>query len=368
MQAFVDRFRYKASKARQAQSRLKAIARLEPIPAVIEAPHVVLRFPTPEVPPPPLITLEQARAGYGDHVVLERLDLRIDPDDRIALLGANGNGKSTFARLLAGQIVPLRGEVVRAPKLRVGYFAQHQIEALRPAESALQHLARRLPAEREERLRRHLGGFGLSQDKAALPAGMLSGGEKARLTFALISAEAPQFLVLDEPTNHLDIDSRDALIEAINGFPGAVLLISHDPHLIDLTADQLWLVEGGRVRPFEGDLEDYRRTLLNREATRPPSGAASEGNSRRAQRQRQAEARARTAPLRQAARVAERELEQLTAERGALAARLADGATYELSGEEIAALLRREAELKAAIEAAEHRWLAAEEALERGRA
>ena len=312
-----------------------------------------------------MITLERAAAGYGDHVVLDRLDLRLDPDDRIALLGANGNGKSTFAKLLAGQIAPLSGEVIRTPKLRVGYFAQHQIEALRPAESALRHLARRLPAEREERLRTRLGGFGLTQDKADLPAGSLSGGEKARLTFALISAEAPQFLVLDEPTNHLDIDSREALIQAINDFPGAVLLISHDPHLIDLTADRLWLVAGGRVRPFEGDLDDYRRTLLNRGADASGADAANGGDARRAARQRQAEARARLAPLRQAANAAERELERLTEEHTALAARLADGATYERSGDQIAALIKREAELKAAIEAADRRWLAAEEALER---
>jgi ATP-binding cassette subfamily F protein 3 len=365
MQAFVDRFRYKASKARQAQSRLKAIARLEPIPEVTLAPQVVLRFPKPEVPPPPLITLERAAAGYGDHVVLDRLDLRLDPDDRIALLGANGNGKSTFAKLLAGQIAPLSGEVIRAPKLRVGYFAQHQIEALRPEDSALRHLARRLPAEREERLRTRLGGFGLTQDKADLPAGSLSGGEKARLTFALISAEAPQLLVLDEPTNHLDIDSRDALTQALNDFPGAVLLISHDPHLIELTADRLWLVANGRVQPFEGDLDDYRRTLLNRGAPSPSSVAAPAGDSRRAQRQRQAELRARLAPLRQAAKAAERELERLTKDRAALAAKLADGATYDRSGDEIAALIKREADLKAAIEAAERRWLVAEEALER---
>jgi ATP-binding cassette subfamily F protein 3 len=367
MQAFVDRFRYKASKARQAQSRLKAIARLEPIPAVIEAPHVTLRFPESQVSPPPLITLERAAVGYGDYVVLDRLDLRLDPDDRIALLGANGNGKSTFAKLLAGELAPLAGEVIRAPKLRVGYFAQHQIEALRPEDSALRHLARRLPAEREERLRTRLGGFGLTQDKADLPAGVLSGGEKARLTFALISAAAPQFLVLDEPTNHLDIDAREALVQAINEFAGAVLLISHDPHLIELTADQLWLVADGRVRPFDGDLDDYRRTLLAPTETRS-SDAAAEGNSRRAQRQRQAEVRTRLAPLRQAAHAAERELERLTRERATLAARLADSATYAQAGTEIAALLRREAELKAAIEAAEHRWLTAAEALERAEA
>jgi ATP-binding cassette subfamily F protein 3 len=326
---------------------------------------VVLRFPKPQVPPPPLITLENVAAGYGDHVVLDRLDLRLDPDDRIALLGANGNGKSTFAKLLAGQLAPLRGELVRAPKLRVGYFAQHQIEALRPDDSALEHLARRLPEERPERLRARLGGFGLTQDKAELPAGRLSGGEKARLTFALISAEAPQLLVLDEPTNHLDIDSREALTLAINDFAGAVVLISHDPHLIELTADRLWLVAGGRVRPFEGDLEDYRRALLDRGSESSPAGAAPSGNARRAERQRQAEVRARLAPLRQEAKTAERELERLSRERAALTAKLADGGTYQRSGDEIAALIRREAELEAAIAAAEQRWLAAAEALER---
>jgi len=364
MQAFVDRFRYKASKARQAQSRLKALARLAPIPEVIAAPDVVLRFPEPQVPSPPLITLERVAAGYGRAVVLERLDLRIDPDDRIALLGANGNGKSTFAKLLAGRIEPLAGEMVRAPKLRVGYFAQHQIEELRPERTALQHLAEVLPDLREQQLRTRLGGFGLTQDKAELPAAQLSGGEKARLTLALISALEPQILVLDEPTNHLDIDSRDALILAINGFAGAVLLISHDPHLIELTADQLWLVAGGRVQRFDGDLEDYRRALLNRRTDSSPAGAATGGNARRAERQRQADLRARLAPLRQEAKAAERELERLTHERARLAATLADGATYRLPGDELEELLKRQAALGAAIETAEHRWLEAAEALE----
>ena len=205
MQAFVDRFRYKASKARQAQSRLKALARLEPIAEVIGAPDVVLRFPAPAVPPPPLITLERVRAGYGPTIVLERLDLRIDPDDRIALLGANGNGKSTFAKLLAGRIAPLAGEIVRAPKLRVGYFAQHQIEDLHPERTALQHLAEALPEVREQHLRSRLGAFGLIQEKADLAAGLLSGGEKARLTLALISAERapdPGARRADQPPRH----------------------------------------------------------------------------------------------------------------------------------------------------------------------
>ena len=308
------------------------------------------------------------QAGYGDQVVLDRLDIRIDPDDRIALLGANGNGKSTFARLLAGRLEPIAGEIVRAPKLRVGYFAQHQIEELQPARSALQHLADALPDQRPERLRARLGAFGLNGEKAELAAGLISGGEKARLTLALISAQEPQILVLDEPTNHLDIDSRAALIEAINEFPGAVLLISHDRHLIELAADRLWLVAGGRVRPFEGDLEDYHQSLLAGGARDRSPTAAAAPNLKRAQRQRSAVLRAELAPLREAARAAERELERLSAERTRLATKLADGGTYQLPGDELEALLKRQAALGAEIEAAEHRWLDAAEALERARA
>ena len=220
---------------------------------------MVLRFPATKIPAPPLITLDRVRAGYGDHVVLDRLDLRIDPDDRIALLGANGNGKSTFAKLLAGTLAPMAR--------RAGPRAQAAGRLLRPAsdrgavsrQNAVQHLARRLPDEREERLRTRLGALRPQPGEGGPPRGQLSGGEKARLTFALMSALAPQILILDEPTNHLDIDSRDALVEAINDFAGAVILISHDRHLIELTADRLWLVADGRVRPFDGDLDDYRR-------------------------------------------------------------------------------------------------------------
>jgi ATP-binding cassette, subfamily F, member 3 len=363
MQAFVDRFRYKASKARQAQSRLKALAKLEVLPAIVDAPDVVLHFPEPEVPPPPLITLEKVRAGYGDHVVLDRLDLRIDPDDRIALLGANGNGKSTFAKLLAGRLEPQAGMMVRAPKLRVGYFAQHQIEELTPEQNAIGHLARLLPDEREVRLRARLGAFGLTQEKAELPARQLSGGEKARLNLALISAAAPQILILDEPTNHLDIDSREALVEAINGFAGAVVLITHDRHLIELAADRLWLVAERRVRPFEGDLDDYRDLLLGRGAE-GGTKSGGDGDGRRTERRRRAELRAQLAPLRETARAAERELERLGANRARLARKLADSSTYDLPGGELEALLRRQAEVSAAIEAAEARWLEAAEALE----
>ncbi|MEZ5931402.1 MAG: ABC-F family ATP-binding cassette domain-containing protein [Alphaproteobacteria bacterium] len=365
MQAFVDRFRYKASKARQAQSRLKALARLDPVAQILDEPSIRLAFPETEVPPPPLLTFDRVQAGYGDKVVLDRLDLRIDPDDRIALLGANGNGKSTFAKLIAGQLAPMAGEIVRPPKLEVGYFAQHQIEELDAEHTALEHLARLLPGERPERLRAHLARFGLGQDRAELAAGRLSGGEKARLTFALLSAGRPQVLVLDEPTNHLDIDSREALVQAVNEFAGAVILISHDRHLIELTADRLWLVADGRVRPYDGDLDDYRRLLLGGSAS-----AAREARQEKPAKSRDDPARRRPVERgellkrRQAARAAEKELERLSSERATIAATLADETTYRSLGDELDTLLKRHAELEAAVEHAETRWLEAEEALE----
>ena len=369
MQAFVDRFRYKASKARQAQSRLKALARLDPVAQILDEPGIRLAFPETEVPPPPLLTLDRVQAGYGDKVVLDRLDLRIDPDDRIALLGANGNGKSTFAKLIAGRLKPMAGEIVRPPKLEVGYFAQHQIEDLDPGHTSLDHLARLLPDLRPERLRAHLGRFGLGQERAELRVGLLSGGEKARLTFALLSAGKPQILVLDEPTNHLDIDSREALVQAINDFAGAVIVISHDRHLIELTADRLWLVADARVEPYDGDLDDYRSLLLGR-----PSAGASAPKSGRQEQPRPAKAptsrlqkpadRSEVLKRRQAARAAEKELEKLSKERTSIATTLADEKTYRSLGDELDILLKRHAELETAVELAEMRWLEAEEALE----
>ena len=277
IQAFVDRFRYKASKAKQAQSRLKLLERMEPIAEAAIEPDIVFSFPAGTVPPPPLLTMEGVRVGYGEQVVLDRLSLRIDPEDRIALLGANGNGKSTFAKLVAGRLSAMQGELTRARGLEVGFFAQHQIEDLEPQASGVAHLARLLPREREEQLRVRLARFGLVQHKADTAAGQLSGGEKARLCFALMCVRPPHILILDEPTNHLDIDSRQALVEAINEFPGAVLVISHDRHLVELTADRLWLVADGRVSPWDGDLDDYRRWLLARTAAvaEPPRPVAS---------------------------------------------------------------------------------------------
>ena len=263
MQAFVDRFRYKASKARQAQSRLKAIARLAPVAAAASGATTVFRFPQPTQLAPPIVSLDGTSVGYDDgKPVLSGLDLRIDMDDRIALLGANGNGKSTLAKLLAGRLKPMSGHLTASSKLRIGYFAQHQIDELRPGETAFQHMKRLLPEAGDATVRARVGGFGLVQDKANVDVADLSGGEKARLLFALMSHAAPHLMLLDEPTNHLDADARDALIQALNDHQGAVVLITHDRHLIETCADRLWLVADGTVAPYDGDIDDYRRQVL----------------------------------------------------------------------------------------------------------
>ncbi len=364
LRGFVERFRYNASKARQAQSRLKALARLADEPVAADERTVALAFPAPDELAPPLMTLAGAAVGYRPgRPVLKGLDLRIDPDDRVALLGANGNGKSTFARLLADLLPAERGTVTRARNLRVGYFAQHQIDTLRPDDTAFGHLARLLPDAAPERLRTRLGGFGFSGEKADLPVAALSGGEKARLNLALISSRAPQLLVLDEPTNHLDIESRRALVDALQAWRGAVVLITHDMHLVQLVADRLWLVQGGTVRPYEGDLADYRAGILGgaasgstRDGDRPPSG-------RKAQRRAAAALRDRRKPFRDAVAAAEQRIADALEAQRRLHGELASAARTD-DGARIAALSRQLAEAKREEAAAEGDWLAASEALE----
>ena len=360
MQAFVDRFRAKASKARQAQSRLKALARLEPITLSAVEPPPKIRFPDPPHLRPPLISLDWVSVGYvPGKPVLSRLDLRLDPDERVALIGANGNGKTTLARLLAGRLAPFGGEIIRSPKLACGFFAQHQIEEMRPEASAFDHLAELMPDALPEAVRARLGSFGFSQEKAFVPVADLSGGERARLNLALVTHAAPALLILDEPTNHLDIESREVLVQAINEFPGAVVLVSHDEHLIELIADRLWLVAGGTVRPFEGDLEDYRRLVLERGGS--GEGVRSNGpNSRREARRLAAERRRELDPLRQQARRAEETVARLTKEREAL-----DRSLAQHNGLSPAEGLKRRAELVRLIERAETDWLTAAEAVER---
>jgi ATP-binding cassette subfamily F protein 3 len=367
MQAFVDRFRYKASKARQAQSRLKALARLEPIVLPAEEAPAQISFPDPPQLSPPLIALDRVSVGYTPgEPVLSRLDLRLDPDDRIALLGANGNGKTTLARLLAGRLAPMAGRVTRSPKLACGLFAQHQIEEMRPEATPFDHLSALLPDDPPETVRARLGRFGFGRDMAFVPVADLSGGERARLNLALVTHDAPGLLILDEPTNHLDIESREALVQAINDFPGAVVLVSHDWHLLELVADRLWLVAGGTARPFEGDLEDYERLVL--EGGGPGDGARPtepEPSGRRTARRLAAERRREHQPLRQRAHSAEETIARLTKEREALDRALAQPQTPGVDGVSLSDALRRRAELVRLIERAEIDWLAAEEAIER---
>ena len=361
--AFVERFRAKASKARQAQSRLKALARLPPIALVVEETPTRFDFPPPRGIAPPLLTLDRVVLGYDGRAVLREVSLRLDMEDRIALLGANGNGKSTLAKLLAGRLEPMAGRMERARGLAVGYFAQHQIEDLVAGDTPLDHLARALPHATPTTLRAHLARFGLDAERVERRVGELSGGERARLALALATREAPHLLVLAEPTNHLDIDARQALVAALAEFPGAVVLISHDAHLIDLIADRLWLVAAGRVQPFEGDLAAYRAAIMAPQPIERGEKAPERGNERRAR----AEQRAETAPLRRAATAAETRLAKLLAERARIEAKLADPALYEAArAADIVTANKRLAAIAAEIAAAEEDWLEAASALEEG--
>ena len=361
IQSFVDRFRYKASKARQAQSRIKALARLPPIETIIEATPTRFNFPAPSRIAPPILALERVSVGYDGTAVLSNISLSVDTDDRIALLGANGNGKSTLAKLFAGRLDPLGGEMRRSSRLRVGYFAQHQEDELVVDEPALDHMARALPRATPQQVRAQLARFGLDADRAGTPVANLSGGEKARLLLALATRDAPHLLILDEPTNHLDIDAREALVKALADFQGAVLLITHDPHLVELVADRLWLVADGTVRSFDGDLDDYRALLAER--ARPV--AKLDAGTKRDDRRERAEARAALAPLRKQAKDAEARLARLGAERATIERKLADPALYGPGrAGEIAATTARLAAIKRLSTAAEAEWLAAAEALE----
>jgi ATP-binding cassette subfamily F protein 3 len=362
MQSFVDRFRAKATKARQAQARVKALAKLPALETVIEDAPTRFNFPAPIKLAPPILVLNRVDAGYDGKPVLRNLSLSVDNDDRIALLGANGNGKSTLAKLVAGRMEPISGEVRRSPKLKVGYFAQHQAEELRLGDSPVDHMQRALPQATPPQLRAQLARFGLDADRADTKVGDLSGGEKARLLLALATRDAPQMLILDEPTNHLDIDARDALVRALADYEGAVLLISHDPHLVELIADRLWLVADGTVKPYDGDLDDYRTLLAERAR---PAAKADAAPSRKDERRERAENRVALAPLRRVARDAEARLAKLATEQKKVEAVLADPKLYAPGrAAEVTAATTKLANLKRDIEQAEMDWLAAEEALE----
>lgn len=303
MEAFVERFRYKATKAKQAQSRLKLLAKLPNITLIEDNTSTRFNFPEPQELPPPLLTVEDVSVGYGDNIVFKKLNFSIVNNDRIALLGANGNGKSTLAKLLSGRLLPLSGSLRASSKLNIGYFAQHQAEELPMEQTPLEYMSSLMPTASETAVRSHLAGFGLEQEKALTPIANLSGGEKARLLFAAMSRTSPQLLILDEPTNHLDMDARDALVEALNTYQGSVILITHDFNLIELVADDLWLVAKGRCLPFAGDLSDYKAYLLSSSDTQTAKAEKQEAERRQKlkdeKKQRQTLDKERQAKLRQ---------------------------------------------------------------------
>jgi ATP-binding cassette subfamily F protein 3 len=361
MQAFVDRFKAKASKARQAQSRLKALQKMGETTLTVDARVQPFMFPDPaREAASPIIDMKGVSVGYQPgQPVLKNLNLRIDTDDRIALLGANGNGKSTFAKLLAARLSPQSGTLTRADKLKVGMFAQHQLDDLMPKATPVDHLRKLMPDSPESTVRGKVAQMGLDSDKMDTRAELLSGGEKARLLLGLSTFDAPNILILDEPTNHLDIDSREALVLALNGFQGAVILISHDRHLIEASAERLWLVHAGDVSPFDGDLEDYRRLILsasdgNRGGTH--TATAERGPNARERRQQAAARRAEFASVKKKIDQIEARIGQARQEMGQLDADLGNPDVLRDSSRTVE-ISKRRREVEAAIETMEEEWL-----------
>ncbi|MCB2093672.1 MAG: ABC-F family ATP-binding cassette domain-containing protein [Rhodobacteraceae bacterium] len=360
LQSFVDRFKAKASKAVQAQSRVKMLEKMTPIMAPEEARKQVFTFPAPEQLSPPIITMDGTAVGYDGPPVLKRLDLRIDQDDRIALLGRNGEGKSTLSKLLAGKLEPCAGTIVRSSKLRIGYFAQHQVDELHLDETPLDHITRLRPSEGQARLRARLAGFGLGVDQAGTAVGRLSGGQKARLSLLLATIDAPHLLILDEPTNHLDIESREALVTALTEYTGAVILVSHDMHLLGLVADRLWLVRNGSVTPYQDDLETYRGQLLAGDDTeKPAERTAEKPGPKSAQPSREV-----LQALKADVRKCEERVSKLNDMRDKLAGKLANPELYERPAEAVV-WQKKYAEVMEALDKAEVLWLSAAEKMEK---
>ena len=370
MQAFVDRFKAKASKAKQAQSRVKALAKLPVIDAVIEDSSSSFAFPAPEQLAPPVLVLEHASVGYGGTPILANLDLRLDQEDRIALLGANGNGKSTLAKLIAGRLTVARGTMKRSPKLRVGFFAQHQSEDLDAEGTPLSHMQAALPRATVAQCRSQIARFGLTAERAETKIKSCSGGEKARLLLALCTRDAPHLLILDEPTNHLDIDAREALVRALAEFEGAVLLITHDPHLVELIADRLWLVADGTVKPFEGDMDEYRALLSDRARGQArgedaPGAKLGPGAKPGTDRRVKALSRQQLAPLKARVKEIEKQIERLNLESGLIEKRLSDPATYaKRKAEDIAWATTRRVVIARSVATLEEEWLSLTEQLD----
>jgi ATP-binding cassette subfamily F protein 3 len=371
LQDYVARNSARASTAKQAQSRAKALAKMQPIAAAMEDPTLSFAFPSPPELRPPLVTLDMASVGYDETPILKRLNLRIDPDDRIALLGRNGNGKTTLARLIAAQLPPMEGAMNSSNKMKVGYFTQYQVEELDTRDTPLEHMTRQMKGATPGAVRAQLGRFGFSGDRAIQKVGSLSGGERARLALALITRDAPNMLILDEPTNHLDVDSREALVQALNDYDGAVVVVSHDRHMIELVADRLVLVDGGTAAEYAGTLDDYTDLILRKGGENSAgSGGDAPKTDRKADRKAAAEAREKNKVLRIAVHDAEKAMEKLTAERSRIDRAMFDPASAGPQEKDLTMgeLMRRRGDVEKKLEAAEARWMEATEALETGMA
>jgi len=372
LQDYIARNSARASTAKQAQSRAKALARMQPIAEVANDPSLVFNFPNPQPLRPPLITLDMAAVGYGDTTILSKLNLRLDPDDRIALLGRNGNGKTTLARLLAAQLAPQDGGMAASGKMKVGYFTQYQVEELDTGDTPLEHMSRLMKGATPAAVRAQLGRFGFPGDKATQKVGSLSGGERARLALALITRDAPHMLILDEPTNHLDVDTREALIQALNDYEGAVVLVSHDRHMLELTADRLVLVDGGTAKEFAGTLDEYTDFVLGKTGSGGGNGAggAATRSNKKEDRRAAAEARERSAGLRKVVKEAEAEIARFTERRKAIDLAMFDpkAAAPSDARRSMTELMKERALTEEWLAAAEARWLTATEALEASQA
>ena len=377
LQSFIDRFKAKATKAKQAQSRVKMLERMEKVaPAHSDNPFH-FSFRQPESLPNPLLSMEKVSAGYGEKVILNDIKLNLVPGSRIGLLGRNGAGKSTLIKLLAGEIEPLQGKLALSKGIKLGYFAQHQLEFLRSDESALQHLTRLAPKETEQKLRDYLGGFGFHGDKVTDTCGQFSGGEKARLVLSLLVWQRPNLLLMDEPTNHLDLDMRQALTQALISFEGAIVVVSHDRHLLRSTTDDLYLVHDGQVEPFDGDLDDYQQWLVdqNRQETQANKSQQDNDNTttstnlsaqdKKEQKRKEAEFRQQTQPLRKKLTTLESKMDKLSQELSDIETALSDSGIYDTSRKnELSDCLSRQGVTKSALEEVEMEWMELQETLE----
>ena len=365
LQSFVDRFRAKASKAKQAQSRIKMLEKMEPIAAGVENAVAAFDFPTPEELSPPILRLEDTSVGYEEKPILKDLNLRIDQSDRIALLGANGQGKSTLSKLLADRLIPMNGNLVRSSKLKIGYFAQHQVDELHLDETPLQHITREFPGETPSKLRSRLARGGIGPEQALTEVGRLSGGQKARLSLLLATVEAPHLLILDEPTNHLDIESRESLVFALAAYEGAVILVSHDPHLVNAVADTLWLVKDGQVNVYYEDLNAYKKLLLSERGLADKSEKPKKVKKKRLS---HGEQRKILTPYQLEVTKCEERLNKIMDIKEKIDKALADPDIYtNKNPEKFENLSKKRAEAEEAIIKAETLWVSAEENLEKAR-